>query len=86
MIQHIPREQVQSLILKERFHNPKEMQDFPHVYKQEPDEYVWEWDSKSVRPKKTEYDRPNLLIWVYLSGILDSLLTCTKNLLTWTQQ
>lgn len=28
MIQHISREQVQSLILKERFHNPKEMQDF----------------------------------------------------------
>lgn len=63
-------EQVQSLILKERFYNPKELQDFSNFYRQKPGQYILELDSKSVRPKKVEYNRPNLLIREYLSGIL----------------
>ena len=39
---------------------------------------MWEWDSRSVRPKKAGYNRPNALIWVYLSGILDLMLACVS--------
>lgn len=35
---------------------------------------MWEWDSRSIRPKKAGYNRPNALIWECLSGILNNML------------